>query len=90
MQKDGSIYIGFLKNKQKTGTGRVKFNDYSIFEGEFENDSINGYGELFGPKGELIYHGYWKNNKYHGKGIKKNYQKNSISEIKLSIDSSLK
>ncbi len=67
-QNDGSVYFGFSKNGAKSGTGKLTFNDNSSYQGEFENDMISGYGEFFGPKGELIYHGYWQNNKYHGKG----------------------
>jgi hypothetical protein len=41
------------------GFGQLKYYDNKKYEGEFENNLFNGYGEFTWQKGE-IYYGFWK------------------------------
>ena len=74
--RDGSFYkgkfiegafhgIGFFS--EKTGTNLLKYPN-SKFEGEFNNDEINGFGKLTFEDG-TSYEGTFKNNLMHGTGL---------------------
>lgn len=60
-------FKGQYENGIKSGSGKVVFEDGSVYEGSFVNDNIEGYGVLTWPD-DKIYHGLWKDNKMSGKG----------------------
>ena len=41
---DGTVYIGDILNGKKQGTGRLTFKNGDYFNGEFDDDEINGKG----------------------------------------------
>ena len=65
---DGSFYSGEKLNGFKHGKGKYQFSDGAVYEGNFENDQISGFGTLYFPNKCLGYIGMWKNGKFHGKG----------------------
>jgi len=44
--KDGSLYSGFIKNKQLNGKGRLVHANNNIYQGEWVNGKANGTGVL--------------------------------------------
>ncbi len=57
-----------MKDNKRNGIGRWISTKYgSIFEGQYLNDELNGFGRLFWNSGEY-YIGEFKNNYRHGKG----------------------
>ena len=55
-----------------TGLGRLESNkdkNEFIYEGFFLNSKRNGFGRCIEDNGDY-YVGYWKDNAYHGHGIK--------------------
>ena len=54
-------YHGDLKDGKKEGKGYELFQDGRKFVGEFSNNQIHGYGELFDSDGKIVAKGYWKN-----------------------------
>lgn len=65
---DGSFYSGEKLNGWKHGKGKYQFSDGAVYEGNFENDQISGFGTLYFPNKCLGYIGMWRNGKFHGKG----------------------
>ena len=51
-----------------------------MYEGEWKNDEMNGFGKLYYQNGKLAFEGYWKNSEFHGKGRIINDQPNRVSE----------
>ncbi len=44
---EGHKYEGETLNGMKHGKGKLLFEDGAFYEGEFENDAINGHGVLY-------------------------------------------
>jgi hypothetical protein len=44
---DGSIYEGDYDEGKKKGRGKLKFPNGSYYEGEFLDNQIHGFGNLF-------------------------------------------
>ncbi len=55
---------------QRQGYGECKYNDGSVYIGDWLNDKRNGYG--IEQCDSLYYEGCWKDDKKHGKGIMRN------------------
>ena len=53
------------------GKGTKEFKDGSVYEGEFKNNKMHGYGKIFFKDGS-IYQGNFKNNHRDGTGISRN------------------
>jgi hypothetical protein len=65
------IYEGDFVNDKKQGKGKLEYNDNgNKYEGEFNNDDINGYG-LYTFKNMHTYKGQFSNGVFHGKGLYK-------------------
>jgi len=60
---EGEYYAGV-----KSGIGIINNKDY-IFSGEFDDNNINGIGEINFSSNNKKYIGEWRNNKMHGIGI---------------------
>ena len=52
---------------EKKGFGKFKWKNGALYEGEFDNDMLNGRGTYTFPDGKK-YNGQWKNNKMDGHG----------------------
>lgn len=52
-------YFGERVNGKKEGKGYMIFRDGRKYVGEFSNNTITGYGELYDATGKLITKGYW-------------------------------
>lgn len=55
-------YTGERTDGKRQGQGKLVMQDGRVYMGTFKDNQINGYGELYGPKGELIAKGIWENN----------------------------
>ena len=65
------VYEGDFVNDKKHGKGKLEYNDNgNKYEGEFNNDDINGYG-LYTFKNKHTYKGQFSNGLFHGKGLYK-------------------
>ena len=64
---NNSQYIGYHKNNKAYGFGRY-IDGNVIYEGEFENNFVHGYG-IFYNNSEMSYEGYWVNNFQETYGI---------------------
>ncbi len=60
-------YEGELLDDKKHGKGKCIFNNGDIYDGEWSNNEINGYGTMKYKNGNK-YEGEWLNGKKHGKG----------------------
>jgi len=64
--KESGVYDGEWANGIRSGIGKMKWTDSSIFEGEWRDD-CRMQGKLKTPSG-ITYEGYWKRGLFHGKG----------------------
>ena len=39
-----------------------------MYDGEWNQNKMTGYGKLFYQSGRIAYEGYWENDKFDGKG----------------------
>lgn len=63
-----SWYTGHYRASERHGTGRVRFDDGSCYEGDFVNDEYSGQGVETSVAGHR-YVGEFKQGKKHGQGI---------------------
>jgi hypothetical protein len=52
----------------RNGYGKFYYNGGSLYDGEWIDNKMNGYGILFYPDGSIAYQGEWKNDYFDGKG----------------------
>jgi hypothetical protein len=66
---DRVVYIGNFKNDKKHGNGSLSWKSKARFEGNFENDQIQGQGRYFFPPGGDIerYEGKFKKGVFDNK-----------------------
>ena len=55
------------KDRKRQGEFIVKFENGNVYEGNFENDALHGYGKKTWANG-VVYEGNWENNLMHGYG----------------------
>ncbi len=67
--EDGSVYTGFLRNKQRQGPGLLKLQDGSKYEGDWEAGKMAGQGTLTYADGRTAYTGGFLDNKPNGLGV---------------------
>ena len=60
-------YTGNRENGKKSGTGTFKWNDGTVYEGEWKEDKINGKGKLTIPN-KGTYEGDFENGEKEGQG----------------------
>ena len=53
------------------GAGKSVFANGDVFEGEFDRDSIGGFGKAKYRATQNIYIGGWRGSRRHGKGVLK-------------------
>lgn len=61
-------YLGQVMNKKRHGWGKAVWENFRLYEGEWDNDQMSGKGRCIGSSGTSYYDGEWKNGKRHGKG----------------------
>lgn len=67
---DGAIYTGEFKEDKKHGRGKLcTAKGHDVYEGDFQNDVINGYGVFTSPN--LFCEGFWANGQMEGIGAMK-------------------
>ena len=57
-------------NGKWCGIGRYDWKDHYVYEGEYFDNNINGFGRSIHKNGD-VYVGYWKNGTMHGQGCMK-------------------
>lgn len=62
-----AVYMGFWKNNQMEGTGRLQIPSDGIYIGEFHNSKKEGNGTMKWSDG-TVYTGNWKNDQMDGRG----------------------
>jgi len=50
------------------GEGTFYYSDGGMYNGEWMNGSMEGYGTLFYASGAKAYEGEWREDKFHGRG----------------------
>jgi len=63
----GTTWEGMFIEGKKTNEGKLKYNDGTVYVGEFENSIPHGNGETLSPLGDS-YVGEWSNGRRHGTG----------------------
>ena len=63
----------------------MTYPDGSCYEGEWNQDSMEGYGVFFYSNGKIAYEGEWQNNKCNGRGVM--YNEQGFSPFNSSQDS---
>ena len=66
-----SEYEGEFYLDKKNGKGKIILNAGDIYNGEFKNNKINGYGHYIWKNNNHEYIGYFLNGKFHGEGYYK-------------------
>lgn len=66
-----SLFIGEYRKGSLEGDVLVYYNGSLLYEGEYNNDNMDGEGTLYftEPKGVVKYEGEFSGGAYHGKGI---------------------
>ncbi|MBO5477770.1 MAG: hypothetical protein J6A15_08475 [Clostridia bacterium] len=64
---DSGKYTGNVVDGKRQGEGKYVWDDGTIYEGTFENNTISGTGKLTSPTGD-VYEGEFKLGKKNGKG----------------------
>jgi hypothetical protein len=67
-QLDGSVYKGQFEGDRMEGVGENRWEDGSIYIGDFMESKICGHGTYYYESGE-IFEGAWENNVREGKGM---------------------
>ena len=85
-QKMKLKYMGQLKDKKYNGRG-ILYSKYT-YDGYFKEGKKDGYFRVYHNNSKiLIYQGFFKEDKYHGKGIQYNNSGNKIFEGNFSNSS---
>ena len=66
--KVGSKYEGYKLNGQRHGKGKFYYQDGGFYDGEWNNNKMEGYGILFYQSNHKAYEGQWVNDQFHGFG----------------------
>lgn len=63
---DGSVYTGETIDNIRQGQGRLEFANGEFYDGQFDNDQMNGVGKYVAS--DLEYEGQWQNGLQNGEG----------------------
>lgn len=58
--------------------GICYFEDKSFYQGNWIRGKMSGYGEFYDKITDILYLGYFENNRKNGFGIERNFEKNII------------
>ena len=67
----GDFYSGEWQSDSRHGKGKLIFSNSEVYQGDFCDGQISGYGKQTYLHGGY-YKGYWLNNMKHGLGKHKN------------------
>ena len=60
-------YVGEIKNREPSGSGKLKWSNGGKYVGEWKNGKVHGQGEFTWSNGDK-YEGEWKKGEKHGQG----------------------
>ena len=66
---DGSFYEGQKKGSLRHGKGRLVYHTGAIYDGEWCEGKMEGYGTLYFADGSIAYAGDWRDDKFEGRGV---------------------
>ena len=69
MKTESMTYDGYWEMGNIHGKGKIKWDNGNVFEGQFEENHMNGYGYMIWFDIFEKYIGNWKNDKQNGNGI---------------------
>ena len=69
--RKSSKYEGQFSFDKKSGNGIIELNTGDVYEGEFKNNKINGYGHYIWKNNNHEYIGNFVNGRFHGEGYYK-------------------
>lgn len=52
----------------RNGRGKFNYSEGSIYEGEWKNNQMHGFGTLYYSNGKVAYEGEWFEDEFHGVG----------------------
>lgn len=76
-------YSGKLVDYKPYGFGKAFYENGDCFEGFFKEGLRNGFGRLFGKRGNVKSEGYWKNDKFYEKNTIEYYSNTSVAASAL-------
>ena len=65
----GRGYTGEMKDGVRDGKGVYFHPAKGIYDGQWLNNKMHGYGKLYSPEGKLRYKGEWEADHIHGRGV---------------------
>lgn len=78
---DGTRYEGEKLLGKKHGRGRYYFKEGYIYDGEWSDGTMSGYGQLWHDDKRKIYEGEWEKGVFHGQGTMFNNELNKLVEF---------
>ena len=66
---DGTKYAGEKFLGKRHGKGKYYYNEGYVYDGDWDQDQMTGYGVLWLTEDFIWYEGEWLNNSFHGRGI---------------------
>jgi len=76
----GTYYGSISPQGQRHGLGvNVSKSDQSIYEGQWHEGQMNGYGRMFLLDGDM-YEGHWQNGLHHGEGSYIHFKDNATPQ----------
>ena len=63
-----------MVNGKREGKGFLYYNDGMYYDGDWKNDEMDGYGELYYSETSVAFQGFWKHGQFNGKGYMRNEQ----------------
>ena len=52
----------------RNGWGKFYYQEGSLYDGEWKDNKMHGYGKLYYSNGQLAYEGDWYQDEFHGQG----------------------
>lgn len=71
---DNTKYEGEKNQGKRHGKGSFYYREGYKFEGDWQDDAMNGFGILWFDEKTKIYEGEWRNNLFHGRGTLFNHE----------------
>eukprot|EP01017_Pseudomicrothorax_dubius_P022531 TRINITY_DN24394_c0_g1_i1.p1 TRINITY_DN24394_c0_g1~~TRINITY_DN24394_c0_g1_i1.p1 ORF type:complete len:157 (+),score=43.88 TRINITY_DN24394_c0_g1_i1:284-754(+) len=68
------MYIGEKVNDLRHGKGKLFYVNGGVYDGEWLEGKMDGFGTLFFPSGAIAYQGEFREDKFEGQGVLNNEQ----------------
>lgn len=66
--QQGSRYEGYKVRGMRNGHGKFYYQDGGLYDGNWKNNKMDGFGALYYDSQLIAYEGMWKNDQFHGHG----------------------